>query len=123
MHLVKNSWSYVIVNAEEAGRLFYGRLFEVAPGVRHMFKGDISEQSRKLMNMVTLVISKLQKLDDIEKRSRGWLSAMFTMGPSQSITRWWGSACCGRSKRDWLKDGIMRPGKRGPRSMEFSRMP
>jgi hemoglobin-like flavoprotein len=63
--LVKNSWSYVIVNSEEAGQLFYQRLFEVAPGVKHMFKGDHKEQARKLMNMVTLIVSKLQKLDDI----------------------------------------------------------
>ena len=63
--LVKNSWSYVIVNADEAGQLFYKRLFEVAPEVRPMFKGDIKEQSRKLMNMVTYIVTKLQKLDEI----------------------------------------------------------
>jgi len=63
--LVKSSWSYVIVNAEEAGQLFYKRLFEVAPEVKPMFKGDIKEQSRKLMNMVTYIVTKLQKLDEI----------------------------------------------------------
>jgi hypothetical protein len=35
--LVKNSWSYVIVNSDEAGQLFYKRLFEVAPEVKPMF--------------------------------------------------------------------------------------
>lgn len=63
--LVKNSWSYVIIKADEAGQLFYNRLFEVAPAVRPMFKSDIKEQSRKLMNMVTLIVSKLQKLDEV----------------------------------------------------------
>jgi hemoglobin-like flavoprotein len=63
--LVKNSWSYIIVKSEEAGETFYSRLFEVAPAVRPMFKGDQKDQARKLMNMVTLIISKLQKLDDI----------------------------------------------------------
>ena len=63
--LVKNSWSYVIVKSEEAGQLFYYRLFEIAPEVKHMFKGDIKEQSKKLMNMVTLIVTKLQKLDEI----------------------------------------------------------
>lgn len=65
IQLVKESWGYVIVKSDEAGQLFYSRLFEVAPGVRHMFKGDIKEQSRKLMNMVTLIVSKLDKLDTI----------------------------------------------------------
>lgn len=63
--LVKNSWSYVVVNSEEAGLLFYKRLFEVAPSVEHMFTTDKKEQARKLMSMVTLVVTKLQKLDDI----------------------------------------------------------
>jgi hemoglobin-like flavoprotein len=65
IQLVKTSWSYVVVSADEAGQLFYQRLFEVAPGVRHMFKGDIKEQAKKLMNMVTLIVTKLHKLDDI----------------------------------------------------------
>jgi len=63
--LVKNSWSYVVINSQEAGELFYNRLFEVAPAVRSLFKHDQKEQARKLMNMVTLVVTKLQKLDDI----------------------------------------------------------
>lgn len=65
IQLVKESWSYVIVKSNEAGQLFYSRLFEVAPAVRPMFKGDVKEQSRKLMSMVTLVVSKLDKLDQV----------------------------------------------------------
>ena len=63
--LVKNSWSYIVTDSEQAGQLFYSRLFEVAPGVKHMFTSDPKEQSRKLMNMVTLIVTKLQKLDEI----------------------------------------------------------
>ena len=63
--LVKNSWSYVVTNSEEAGQLFYSRLFEVAPGVKHMFTTDPKEQARKLMNMITLIVTKLQNLDEI----------------------------------------------------------
>src|SRR5436190_9443157 len=63
--LVKNTWSYVVVKSDEAGQLFYERLFEIAPEVKPMFKGDMKEQSRKLMNMITMIVSKLQKLDEI----------------------------------------------------------
>lgn len=63
--LVKNSFSYVVTDAETAGKLFYGRLFEVAPGVRHLFQDEIKFQARKLMNMVTLIVTKLHKLDEI----------------------------------------------------------
>jgi hemoglobin-like flavoprotein len=65
IELVKETWSYVITKSDEAGEIFYNRLFEVAPGVRHLFKGEMKEQSRKLMNMVTYVIAKLDKLDTI----------------------------------------------------------
>ncbi len=65
IQLVKESWGFVIVKSEEAGRLFYSRLFEVAPELKHLFKGDIKEQSRKLMAMVTLIVSKLDKLETI----------------------------------------------------------
>jgi len=63
--LVKGSWSFIVMNPVGAGQLFYERLFEVAPGVRHLFKGDIKHQARKLINMVTLVVTKIDKLDDI----------------------------------------------------------
>lgn len=65
IQLVKQSWSLVATNPEAAGKLFYNRLFEVAPGVRHMFKGEITEQSRKLMSMLAMVVSKLDKLDTL----------------------------------------------------------
>lgn len=71
IQLVKETWSYVIVKFDEAGELFYSRLFEVAPGVRHMFKGEMKEQARKLMNMVTYVIAKLDKLDTIVDEIKG----------------------------------------------------
>jgi hemoglobin-like flavoprotein len=69
--LVKNSWSYVIVKAEEAGLLFYNRLFEIAPELKSMFKTEPKDQSRKLINMVTLIVSKLQKLQEIEDEIKG----------------------------------------------------
>jgi hemoglobin-like flavoprotein len=65
IQLVKESWGYVIVKSDEAGQLFYTRLFEVAPSVKHMFKTDTKDQARKLMSMVTLIVSKLDKLENI----------------------------------------------------------
>ena len=63
--LVKNSWC-CSTNAEKTGKLFYGRLFEVAPGMRHHFRNDIKFQARKLFNMVTLIVTKLHKLDEMK---------------------------------------------------------
>lgn len=65
INLVKNSWSYVITNSEQAGELFYQKLFETAPHLKHMFKSDMKNQAQKLISMVTVVITKLDKLDQI----------------------------------------------------------
>ena len=47
------------------GGLFYNRLFEIAPQLKHMFRNPMPEQSKKLLAMINYVISKLDKLEDI----------------------------------------------------------
>jgi hemoglobin-like flavoprotein len=61
--LVQDSWSRVEPIADTAAALFYGRLFEVAPEVRPMFRGDLAEQGRKLMLMLAVVVRGLDRLD------------------------------------------------------------
>jgi hemoglobin-like flavoprotein len=63
--VVKNSWSYIIFQAEEVSLLFYSKLFELDPSLRPLFKGNVEEQGRKLIKMLTMIISRLQKMDDI----------------------------------------------------------
>jgi hemoglobin-like flavoprotein len=65
--LVKNSWALVAaMDMETVGGLFYNRLFEIAPEVKPMFsKTPIPEQSKKLLTMLSYVIAKLDKLEDI----------------------------------------------------------
>lgn len=63
--LIKGSWSVVIIKSLEVGTLFYKRLFEIDPSLRPLFKGDIKVQAQKLINMVTLIVTKLEKLDQV----------------------------------------------------------
>lgn len=67
IELVKQTWSLVAkIEMETVGGLFYNRLFEEMPEVKHMFsRTPIPEQSRKLLTMLSYVISKLDKLDEI----------------------------------------------------------
>jgi nitric oxide dioxygenase len=67
IELVKNSWALVAaMDMETVGALFYNRLFEIAPEVKPMFsKTPMPEQSKKLLTMLSYVIAKLDKLDDI----------------------------------------------------------
>jgi len=65
--LIKSSWSLVAaIDPRTVGSLFYNRLFEIAPEVRPMFsRTSVPEQSKKLLVMLSYVISKLDKLEDI----------------------------------------------------------
>jgi hemoglobin-like flavoprotein len=67
IELVKSSWALVAaMDMETVGGLFYNRLFEIAPEVKPMFsKTPMPEQSKKLLTMLSYVIAKLDKLDDI----------------------------------------------------------
>ena len=65
IELVQSSFAKVAPIAEDAAKLFYDRLFEIAPEVRPLFKGDMKEQGAKLMAMLARAVSALDKLDDL----------------------------------------------------------
>ena len=65
IQLVKQSFSWVARQADEFGRLFYDRLFDLDPGLRPLFKVSIEIQSKKLMEMLTVVVNNLDHLDTI----------------------------------------------------------
>jgi hemoglobin-like flavoprotein len=46
-------------------RLFYGRLFEIAPQVRPLFKTEIGEQSRRLSEMLNTIVGALDNFDTL----------------------------------------------------------
>lgn len=65
IHLVKSSFQKVLPISETAADLFYGKLFELDPSLRPLFKGDIKVQGRKLMDMLDVLVQGLDKLQTI----------------------------------------------------------
>jgi hemoglobin-like flavoprotein len=63
--LVQDSFAKVAPISEQAAVLFYGRLFEVAPSVRAMFPDDMTEQRKKLMATLALVVGGLSNLEAV----------------------------------------------------------
>jgi len=63
--LVQGTWAKVLPIKDTAAELFYGRLFELDPSLRSLFKGDMTEQGRKLMAMINVAVAALDKLDSI----------------------------------------------------------
>jgi hemoglobin-like flavoprotein len=63
--LVQRSWERVLPIADTAAALFYGRLFELDPALRPMFRGDLAQQGTKLMQMITTVVRSLDRLERV----------------------------------------------------------
>jgi hemoglobin-like flavoprotein len=62
---VQDSFAKVAPISETAAVLFYDRLFEIAPQVKAMFPGDMTEQRHKLMAMLAAVVHGLGNLESI----------------------------------------------------------
>lgn len=63
--LVKSSWAKVVPIADKAAELFYGKLFELDPSLKPLFKGNMVEQGKKLMKMINTAVNGLDRLDEI----------------------------------------------------------
>jgi hemoglobin-like flavoprotein len=63
--VVQETFAQVAPSADTAAALFYGRLFELDPTLKELFKVDMREQGKKLMQMIGLAVSKLDALDEL----------------------------------------------------------
>ncbi|TAF67396.1 MAG: hypothetical protein EAZ55_03510 [Cytophagales bacterium] len=64
--LVKNSWVDVVAHVSEAGQIFYENFFALAPETKSLFTGDSKEQQRKLIMAVTLIFTKINRIENIK---------------------------------------------------------
>src|SRR5436190_1582666 len=63
--LVQASFAQVLPISEQAGMLFYGRIFELAPGARALFADDIPLQARRTMGALKAAVDGLRDLDRV----------------------------------------------------------
>jgi hemoglobin-like flavoprotein len=63
--LVQSSFKQVAPIADQAAALFYKRLFELDPELKALFKADMVEQGKKLMQMISVAVNGLTRLDEI----------------------------------------------------------
>jgi nitric oxide dioxygenase len=68
--LVQDSFAKVAPISDKAAEIFYDRLFMVAPQVRTLFPDDMSEQRRKLMATLAVVVNGLTNLEAILPAAR-----------------------------------------------------
>ncbi len=63
--LVQDTFALVEPIAEQAAEMFYNRLFEIDPELRTLFPEDLSEQQKKLMSTLSVVVAGLNSPERI----------------------------------------------------------
>lgn len=63
--LVQGTFASIATIADDAAILFYQRLFELDPSLKPMFRGDMGEQRKKLMQMITAAVKGLDRLEQL----------------------------------------------------------
>lgn len=65
IQLVQSSFKQVAPITETAADIFYARLFEIAPETRSLFPEVMTDQKKKLMQMLAVAVNGLSNLDAI----------------------------------------------------------
>jgi len=63
--IVKSTFAKVRAISDTAAKLFYQRLFETAPEVKPLFKGDMAGQGKMLMSMIGTAVNGLDRPETI----------------------------------------------------------
>src|ERR1700738_1076319 len=134
VRLVQQSFANVAPISDQAAVIFYDRLFEVAPSVKPMFPVDMTEQRKKLMATLAVVVNGLSTLEAVLPAARAPAqrhvryganpgarprarspNAMSAMAPSRSTIPSLAAHCFGRLKRGLAKAGRPKSPRPGPR--------
>lgn len=66
IRLVKQSWKTLrAIDPVIVGDLFYSKLFMANPSLRNMFPKKMDEQYTKLMDMLSVIIARLDRMDEL----------------------------------------------------------
>lgn len=68
IRLVKQSWRTLrAIDPTIVGDLFYSKLFIANPSLRNMFPKKMDDQYRKLMDMLSIIIARLDHIDELNE--------------------------------------------------------
>lgn len=112
--LVQSSWEKVVPISAEAAALFYRRLFELDPSLRALFTTDITEQGKKLMAMLSVVVRGLTRLEEIVPAVKAMGRRHLSYGVKDEATRRWAPRCFGLWGKGWERPSTRKHGRPGP---------
>jgi hemoglobin-like flavoprotein len=63
VNLIRDSFVQMLVERERTARIFYDRLFELAPETRPLFRDDMARQGRRLVDALARIVTGLSRLE------------------------------------------------------------
>jgi hemoglobin-like flavoprotein len=111
---VQESFAKVAPISETAAVLFYDRRFEIAPAVKAMFPADMTEQRKKLMATLAVVVNGLGNLESILPAASALATRHVSYGAKAEHFPWSARRCCGPWKRDLAMPGPPTSRPHGP---------
>ena len=63
--VIQKGFAAVAPAADDVAKAFYMRLFELNPELRSLFPEDLTEQRKKLMQSIALVVKSLEKFEEV----------------------------------------------------------
>ena len=67
IQLIKHTWGVLITHPDQLSQVFYNHLFKLHPTLRPLFRESIEERGKKLIHTITVMITKLGKLNELEE--------------------------------------------------------
>ena len=65
IQLVTSSFALLTSDSAQVAARFYTRLFEMDPGLRALFKGDMKAQEQKFMQMLAVIVHSMEPLEQV----------------------------------------------------------
>ena len=90
--LVQKTFDKIDPIAQQVGDLFYTRLFEIDPGLRALFKGDMKKQALMLMTVIGLAVRGLDRPEAIAEAVRSLGERHYRYGVSPADYNTFGAA-------------------------------
>jgi len=71
INFVKNSWKvFQTIDPVLVGDVFYSKLFITSPKLKHLFTISTEEQSKKLVEMLNVIVGRLDRIEELTEDIR-----------------------------------------------------
>ena len=65
VRIVQRTWLKVLPIKDATAQLFYDKLFEIDPSLKHLFRGDMYTQGEKLMQIMDAAVNGINQMEQI----------------------------------------------------------